>query len=160
PQSFFQRWRTGDIMSRCVNDLGSVRLMLGPGVLSVLQTPVLYVFVIAAMLSVNAHLAALVLLPYPVFVWIARRLGPAMQEANLAVLEGLGSLSNQLQETISGIAVVKSYAMEPVSAARFEEANERLFRTQIHFVWVNGAMPAITSMLPALAMWIVLMVGY
>ncbi|HEY8493765.1 MAG TPA: ABC transporter transmembrane domain-containing protein, partial [Myxococcota bacterium] len=42
PQSFFQRWRTGDLMSRCVNDLGSVRLMLGPGVLSVVQTPILY----------------------------------------------------------------------------------------------------------------------
>jgi len=159
PQSFFQRWRTGDIMSRCVNDLGSVRLMLGPGVLSVLQTPVLYVFVIAAMFSVNARLAGLVLIPYPIFVWVARRLGPAMQEANLGVLEGLGALSNQLQESIAGIAVVKSYAMEPVSAGRFEEANRRLFRTQIRFAWVNSAMPAITSMLPALAMWIVLLVG-
>ena len=159
PQSFFQHWRTGDIMSRCVNDLGSVRLMLGPGVLSVLQTPVLYVFVIVAMFAVNPLLAALVLLPYPIFVWIARGFGPAMQEANLGVLEGLGALSNQLQETISGIAVVKSYAMEPVSTARFEEANQRLFGSQIRFAWVNGAMPAITGLLPALATWIVLLVG-
>ena len=40
PQSFFQRRRTGDLMSRVVNDLNSVRLMLGPGVLSALQTPI------------------------------------------------------------------------------------------------------------------------
>jgi len=159
PQSFFQRWRTGDIMSRCVNDLGSVRLMLGPGVLSVLQTPVLYVFVIAAMFSVKPLLAALVLLPYPGFVWIARRFGPAMHQANLGVLEGLGALSNQLQETISGIGVVKSYAMEPVSAARFEASNRQLFAAQIRFAWVNSAMPAITGLLPALATWIVLLVG-
>ncbi len=58
PQSFFQRWRTGDLMSRCVNDLGSVRLMLGPGALSLLQTPVLFLFVIGAMFSLNPALAA------------------------------------------------------------------------------------------------------
>jgi ATP-binding cassette subfamily B protein len=159
PQSFFQRWRTGDIMSRCVNDLGSVRMLLGPGVLSVLQTPVLYVFVIAAMFSLNPLLAALVLLPYPAFVWVARSFGRAMHRSNLEVLEGLGALSNQLQETIAGIAVVKSYAMEPASTARFDAANERLFGAQLRLAWVNGAMPAITMLLPAVATWIVFLVG-
>ena len=47
PQSFYFRWRTGDIMSRCVNDLTSVRLLLGPGLLNVIQTPIMLVSVIA-----------------------------------------------------------------------------------------------------------------
>jgi ATP-binding cassette subfamily B protein len=159
PQSFFQRWRTGDLMSRAVNDLGSVRLMLGPGVLSVLQTPVLYAFVIAAMFSLDPLLASLVLLPYPAFVWIARSFGRSMHRTNLEVQEGLAALGSQLQETIAGISVVKSYAMEPVAMARFEAANEALYRAQLQLVRVNGAMPAITSMLPAAATWIVLWVG-
>ena len=159
PQSFFQRWRTGDLMSRCVNDLGSVRLMLGPGVLSLLQTPVLYLFVIGAMLSRDALLALLVLLPYPAFVLIARAFGRSMHRANLDVQEGLAALSNQLQEIISGVAVLKAYAMEPVAAARFDRVNERLYSAQLRLVRVNGAMPAITSLLPAAATWIVLWVG-
>jgi len=159
PQSFFQRWRTGDLMSRCVNDLGSVRMMLGPGVLSLLQTPVLYVFVIGAMFSLDPLLASLVLLPYPAFVWVARSFGRAMHRSNLEVLEGLGALSNQLQEAISGIAVLKAYAMEPAATARFDGSNQRLFRAQLRLAWVNGAMPAITMLLPAVATWIVFLVG-
>ena len=46
PQSFYFKWRTGDLMSRCVNDLNAVRLMLGPGLLSVVQTPVLFLGVL------------------------------------------------------------------------------------------------------------------
>ena len=42
PQSFYFRWRTGDIMSRCVNDIGAVRMLLGVGLLNVVQTPILY----------------------------------------------------------------------------------------------------------------------
>jgi ATP-binding cassette subfamily B multidrug efflux pump len=159
PQSFFQRWRTGDLMSRAVNDLGSVRLMLGPGVLSIAQTPILYLFVIAAMLRLNPLLAGLVLLPYPAFVWIARSFGRSMHRSNLDVQEGLADLGSQLQETIAGISVVKSYAMEPAATARFEAANENLYQAQLRLVKVNSAMPAITSLLPAAATWIVLWVG-
>lgn len=159
PQSFFQRWRTGDLMSRCVNDLNSVRLMLGPGVLSVVQTPILYAFVLAAMFSLDPLLAALVLVPYPLFIWIARAFGRSMHRSNLDAQEGLAALGSQLQETIAGISVVKAYAMEPATAARFAQANERLFRAQLRLIRVNGAMPAIASMLPAAATWIVLLVG-
>jgi ATP-binding cassette subfamily B protein len=159
PQSFFQRWRTGDLMSRCVNDLGSVRLLLGPGALSLLQTPVLFLFVIGAMFSLNPALAALVLLPYPLFLFVARGFGRTMHRSNLDVQEGLASLSNQLQESIAGVAVVKTYAMEPAMAERFDAANETLYRAQLQLVRVNASMPAITMMLPAFAMWIVLWVG-
>lgn len=159
PQSFFQRWRTGDLMSRCVNDLGSLRLMLGPGVLSVLQTPILYGFVLVAMFSLDPLLAVLVLIPYPLFVVIARAFGRSMHRSNLDAQEGLAGLGSQLQETIAGIAAVKAYAMEPATAARFEAANERLYRAQVRLIRVNGAMPAIASMLPAAATWIVLLVG-
>ena len=159
PQSFFQRWRTGDLMSRCVNDLGSVRLMLGPGVLSLVQTPILYLFVIGAMFSSNATLAPLVLLPYPLFLFVARGFGKRMHRSNLDVQENLAALSSELQEAISGVAVVRAYAMEPAMAARFEAANEALYDAQVRLVRVNASMPAITMLLPAIAMWIVLWVG-
>ncbi len=159
PQSFFFGWRTGDIMSRCVNDLNSVRLMLGPGLLSIVQTPVMLVGVLVAMALIDWQLMLLVLAPYFLFIFIARAFGRAMFRTNIAVQEGLADLSNQLQETISGISVVKAYAMERVSASRFAEANHELFRRHMRLVKVNGAMPAITGLLPALGMGMVLLVG-
>src|SRR5208337_3062104 len=112
PQSFYFRWRTGDLMSRCVNDLGSVRMLLGPGLLSVLQTPILIASFLTAMVAINAKLAILVMLPYPAFVLIARGFGRTLHRSNLALQEGLAELSNGLQESVSGVAVVKAYAME------------------------------------------------
>jgi ATP-binding cassette subfamily B protein len=159
PQSFYFRWRTGDIMSRCVNDINAVRLLLGVGLLNVVQTPILYVAVIGAMFAINAKLALLVLLPYPAFIWIARWFGRSIHHWSLATQEGLAELSNQLQETISGIAVVKAYAMEGVTQARFDRANQELYRRQLGFVKANAAMPAIVTLLPAVAMWIILLVG-
>ncbi|MBW2272849.1 MAG: ABC transporter ATP-binding protein [Deltaproteobacteria bacterium] len=159
PQSFYFHWRTGDLMSRCVNDLNSVRLLLGPGLLSVVQTPVLFVAVIVAMFTINAKLALLVLLPYPLFMLIARRFGAALFGRNLAVQQGLANLSNQVQESVAGISVVKAYAMEDEQMKRFSRENDSLLHRHLRLVQMNAGMPAITSLLPATAMFMVLLVG-
>jgi ATP-binding cassette subfamily B multidrug efflux pump len=159
PQSFFHAWRTGDIMSRAVNDLTSVRLMLGPGLLSVAQTPILFAAAFGAMFWMNPKLALLVLLPYPLFVLIARTFGRAMHHTNLAVQVGLADISNQLQESVSGIAVVKAYAMEDATRRRFARLSQELYERWLRVVRVNGAMPAITGLLPMLGMAIIFWVG-
>ena len=159
PQSFYFRWRTGDLMSRCVNDINSVRLLMGVGLMNMVQTPILYVAVIVAMATLNPRLTLWVLIPYPLFILVARLLGRAIHHWSLLTMEGLAEASNQLQETISGIAVVKAYAMERVTSARFEVANQELYRRQIGVIRAMAAMPAITSILPALAMCIILWVG-
>ena len=159
PQSFYFDWRTGDLMSRCVNDLNAVRLMLGPGLLSIVQTPVLFIGVLIAMFFLDPTLAMLVLLPYPLFIVIARVFGTAMYNRSLAVQVGLADLSNQVQEVVSGISVVKAYSMEEEQASRFKQINEELYRRALRLIRINGAMPTITGMLPAVAMWVVLIVG-
>jgi len=159
PQSFYFRWRTGDIMSRCVNDINAVRLLLGVGLLNIVQTPILYVATISMMLTINVKVTLLVLVPYPLFILIARTFGRAVHRWSLATQVGLGELSNRLQETISGISVVKAYAMEGVTAKRFAGANADLFRNQVGLVRTFAAMPAIVMLLPASAMLILFVIG-
>jgi ATP-binding cassette subfamily B protein len=101
----------------------------------------------------------LVLLPYPLFILIARTFGRSVHRWSLATQVGLGDLSNRLQETISGIAVVKAYAMEALTADRFAASNAELYRSQVRLVRANAAMPAIVMLLPATAMLILLVVG-
>jgi ATP-binding cassette subfamily B multidrug efflux pump len=159
PQSFFSRWRTGDIMSRCVNDITAVRLLMGVGLLNIVQTPILYAAVIGAMLMLDAKLALFVLLPYPLFVLIARTLGRTIHRWSLLTQEALAEASNQLQETISGIAVVKAYAMEGLTALRFEAVNGSLYHRQLGLVRSNALIGAVSGLLPALAMAVILYVG-
>ncbi len=159
PQSFYFRWRTGDVMSRCVNDVNALRLMLGVGVLNIVQTPLLYLGSFCAMAYMDWRLALLVLVPYPAFIWMARGMGRAIHHWSLRTQEGLADASNELQESISGVAVVKAYAMEGVMAERFAGANEALLRSQLALARANALMPATVQMLPAMAMWIVLVFG-
>jgi ATP-binding cassette subfamily B protein len=159
PQSFYFRWRTGEIMSRCVNDVNAVRLLLGVGLLNLVQTPILYLGALGVMFWMNPLLALLVLLPYPLFVLVARTLGRSIHQWSLLVQEGLADLSNRLQESISGVAVVKAYAMEGVMGRRFAGTNRELYRRQLSLTLTQAAMPAIVALLPAVAMWVVLLVG-
>jgi len=159
PQSFYFDWRTGDLMSRCVNDLNAIRLMLGPGLLSLVQSPVLFVGVLVAMFVMNPTLAALVLLPYPFFILLMRAFGQQMHTRSLDFQVGLSDLSNQVQEVVSGIPVVKAYAMEEEQAQRFSKVNGSLYHRALRLVRINGAMPAVTGILPSLGMAIVLWVG-
>ena len=110
-----------------------MRLLLGPGLLSVIQNPILFARDLRRdVLPRRARSPLLVLIPYPLFMLIARAFGRAMHGSNLAVQEGLAELSSQLQETISGIAVVKAYAME--------DAARRALRGR-----QRGALPARSS---------------
>ncbi len=159
PQSFYFQWRTGEIMSRCVNDVNAVRLLLGVAILNLVQTPILYLGSLAVMFWMDARLTALLLIPYPLFLLIGRTLGRGIHHASLLVQQGLADLSNRLQESISGIAVVKAYAMEGVMARRFDASNHELYRRQLGLVRASAAMPAVVMLLPAAAQWIILLFG-
>ena len=159
PQSFYFKWRTGDLMSRCVNDLNSVRMLLGPGLLSVAQSPIMFLGAFAVMSTYSVKLAALMVIPYPLFIVISRFIGARLFRRSLAAQQSLASLSNLVQENIAGIAVVKAYAMERDQAARFGEANDQLCEHQIRLVRAGAAMPAITGLLPAAGLAMVLFMG-
>ncbi len=160
PQSFFFRWRTGDLMSRCVNDLNSVRMLLGPGLLSVAQSPILFVGAFIAMSTLSLKLAILMMLPYPAFILISRYMGARLYSRSLAAQQSLASMSNLVQESIAGIAVVKAYAMERDQAERFEEANLHLRERELELVRASAMMPAVTGLLPAVGLALALWIGF
>ena len=159
PQSFYFKWRTGDLMSRCVNDLNAVRMLLGPGLLSVAQSPILFVGTFLTMLILSPKLAMLVMIPYPLFILVARVLGARLYGRSLVTQQSLASMSNLVQESIAGIAVVKAYAMEGDQQHRFAEANDELRDRQLRLVRVNAAMPAITGILPHFGLVLAIVVG-
>jgi ATP-binding cassette subfamily B protein len=159
PQSYFAEHRTGDLMSRAVNDINTVRLFLGMGMLNVLQTPVLYLGALAVMAAIDLRLMAVVVLPYPLFIGIGRVFGRRMHRATLAAQEQLGTLSTAVQENAAGVMVVRAYAMEERERARFELENDRLYRRQVRMARVMASMQPTVGVLPAVAMVLVLFVG-
>ncbi len=159
PQSYFAENRTGDLMSRAVNDVNSLRMFLGMGVLNLLQTPILYLTTISAMLLLDWRVALCVLVPYVAFVGIARVFGRHLHAANLGVQEQLGTLSAVVQENAAGVLVVRSYAMERAEAQRFGRENEALYRGQVRLAKVDAGMQPVIAIMPALSQIVLVIVG-
>jgi ATP-binding cassette subfamily B protein len=159
PQSFFAGHRTGDLMSRAVNDINSVRLALGMGLRNVLQTPVLYLGAFGVMFALDWRLAAVVALPYPLFIAIGQTFGRRLHAANLEAQEQLGAVSTAVQENAAGVLVVRAYAMEDAERERFERENSRLYRRGVRLARTNATLQPIVGLLPATAMILVLFVG-
>ena len=159
PQSYFADHRTGDLMSRAVNDVNSLRMFLGMGIMNLFQTPVLYVTTITAMLLLDWRVALLVLVPYVGFVGVARVFGRRLHAANLGVQEQLGTLSAVVQENAAGVLVVRSYAMEGSERGRFGVENDELYRRQIRLAKVDAGMQPVISMMPMVSQIILVIAG-
>src|SRR3954451_16133445 len=71
PLSFYHSQKTGDLMSRVINDISAVRVMLGPGVLNFANAPLYYVYALALMLSMDVRMTVAALVPFPLLMYAA-----------------------------------------------------------------------------------------
>ncbi len=130
PPAFYQGRRTGDLMSRATNDLQTVAQLVGFGTLSLVNTAIVLVGTVAAMVRLDPWLTAAALAPAPVLVLLARHWSRRVHAESLAVQEQLARLSSKVQENLSGMAVVRAYTMEAREVAAFGALNaEHLTRT-------------------------------
>ena len=140
PLAYFHATRTGDLMSRATNDLNAVRMMVGPAIMYMASTGLVFVVSIALMLSIDPvlTLAALACLP-PVSVAV-KFFGSAVYRQTERIQAQLSTLSAVVQEGLAGVRVVRAYCREGVEAERFGRENReylarnaRLIRTQALF---------------------------
>ncbi|HYA27758.1 MAG TPA: ABC transporter ATP-binding protein [Acidobacteriota bacterium] len=124
PVSFYQSQRTGDLMSRVINDISAVRVMLGPGVLNFANAPLYYVYAIALMLSMDVRMTLAALAPFPLLMYIARKFRGQIMHSSLEVQQQMSALSSHVQENLSGMHVVKAYSQEDFQTQRFVAMNK------------------------------------
>ncbi|MFD2743986.1 MULTISPECIES: ABC transporter ATP-binding protein [Sphingobacterium] len=138
--SFYRRNKTGDLMSRVTEDVNQVRNYLGPAVMYAINTVVLSIMIIYAMYSVNATLATYSLLPIPILAAVILVVNKMINQRSTLIQSKLSKLSSFVQETFSGIRVVKTYTKEQQKLGMFViESNEYkdrmldLVRVQAYF---------------------------
>ncbi|MCC6326019.1 MAG: ABC transporter ATP-binding protein [Candidatus Brocadia sp.] len=118
-QKFFQKYKTGDLMSRATNDIGAVRMAVGPGLLIGLDA-VFYFFVIPPIIiSLSPRLSFYTFLLMPLTPFIAYTIKNIIDRRFRAVQENFSRISEKVQENISGIRVVKSFNMSRQEESRF-----------------------------------------
>ena len=157
---FYQRFKTGDLMSRMINDLTAVRMMVGMFVMTVANTPVVYALALIYMTSLNGRLTIFALVPYVVlFVGIRFILMRAMMVRSLKVQEGLAAIGSKVQESLAGIQVVKAYTLEEHEAGLFRKINDTYNESGLALARTRGAMMPMIRGASATATMIVLIYG-
>jgi len=120
--SFFRKNNTGDLMNRATEDVNQVRNYLGPAIMYAINTVTLSLMVIYAMYDVNPTLATYSLIPIPIIAIIILFINKIINRRSTQIQAQLSKLSSFVQETFSGIRVIKTYTKEPEKMAEF--ANE------------------------------------
>jgi len=159
PWQFYQTRPTGDLMSRLVNDISAVRMLLGPGVLNLLNTPVYYLYAVTIMVSIDPLLTVAALAPYPIMLLVVKRYSRRLMEGTLRVQEGLAEMSSLIQENVSGIHVVKAYVREEHEIRRFRDMNARFRDVSLELGRARGIITPVIRSVSALGILVVLWLG-
>jgi ATP-binding cassette subfamily B protein len=125
PARVFARRAIGDLVSRATNDLGSVRLLFGFGLLHLMNTPILFLMAIVVMGHINIRLTPAVLIIYPIVILGVRGYSRRMFDLTLQVQGTLGDISAASQENFSAIQVVKSYTLEEREMEKMRQMSQR-----------------------------------
>src|ERR1700688_2178760 len=131
---FYVRNRTGELMSRCTNDLNSVRMVLGPGIMYSANTIATMVLAVVLMFWISTTLSMYVLLPVPIVavsVWLFGRQIHALYgkiQASLAVL------SAKAQENLAGVRVVRAYGQEEAEIRGFDAPNREYINRNLRLI--------------------------
>jgi ATP-binding cassette subfamily B multidrug efflux pump len=158
PMSFFQENRTGDLMSRATNDLSAVRMMVGPAVMYLANTLITAVVSLSLMFSLDVRLTLIVLLPLPIVSITVRMFGAAIHKTFEEVQEKLSDMSAVVQESLTGVRVVRAYGQEDAEIVRFRQSNADYLRHNRRLSRLQGAffptMSLFLGISAMLALWL------
>jgi len=157
--SYFQRTRTGDLMSRSINDLGAVRMMLGPGIMYSARTTVVMIAAIAILLQISPRLTLACFALVPIIAIIVSGFGRRIHERFESIQEMMSTLSAKVQESLAGMRVIRAYAQETPDQERFREMNEEFVDRNQILIRVWGMFYPMLEVLMGLVFVIVLWMG-
>jgi ATP-binding cassette subfamily B multidrug efflux pump len=145
---FYVRNRTGELMSRATNDLNSVRMVLGPGIMYSATTIVTMIFAIAVMVALSPSLTLWVLLPAPIVAVAVWFFGRTIHDLYERIQAALATLTARVQENLSGVRVVRAYAQEEAERKGFDEPNREYVARNIKLIrtW-SMFMPSLQALI-------------
>lgn len=138
PLSFYRQNNTGDLMARISEDVGKVRMYLGPAIMYGVNMIVLFALTIYQMVRVSPTLTFYVLLPLPILSFFIYKVNFVVEKKSGEIQKNLSRLSTFVQESFSGIRVLKAFVREKDSIRQFDEACESYKQATLSLTKTNA----------------------
>ncbi|MFL5730057.1 MAG: ABC transporter ATP-binding protein [Cytophagaceae bacterium] len=159
PLSFYRKNNTGDLMSRISEDVSQVRMYLGPAIMYIIDLIVKFLIAIPIMWMVNIKLTIYTLAPLPILSISIYLINSLINKRSLEIQRGLASLSTFVQESFSGIRVIKAFVREKDSAEKFTAESNRYRKLSLKLTTINSFFFPLIMLLTGLSSILVIYIG-
>ncbi|MGH2323900.1 ABC transporter ATP-binding protein [Streptococcus uberis] len=130
--SFYQKYRTGDLMAHATNDINSLTRLAGGGVMSAVDPSITAIVTLVTMFfSISWQMTVIAVLPLPLMAYATSRLGRKTHKAFGESQAAFSDLNNKVQESVSGIKVTKSFGYQVQELDSFQSINQKTFQKNI-----------------------------
>ncbi len=138
PLSFYRRNNTGDLMNRISEDVGRVRMYLGPSIMYGMQLITLFMMLIPVMFAISAKLTWYALVPLPILSISIFYVNNIIEHRSEQIQKSQSRLSTFVQEAFSGIRVIKSFIRERESVINFTKESDEYKRQSLKLTRVQS----------------------
>jgi len=157
--SYFYINTAGDLINRATSDVDNIRRLLGFAVLSLANTFFAYALTLPVMLSINWWLSLIALSVYPLMLIAVQLFSDNLRNQQLAVQEELSTLSELIQEDMSGISLIKIYAQEENERRAFRKHNEHLLQANLELAKTRNVLFPLIQGLAYISLLVLLWLG-
>ncbi len=142
--TFYKKNSTGDLMNRISEDVTKVRMYLGPGIMYTINLAILSILTISYMVSISPMLTVFVLLPLPIMSFLIYKVSSRINALSADVQKEQSDMSTLVQESFSGIRVIKAYSRSGAVNENFSKSSESYKDKNMRLVLINALfMPTV-----------------
>jgi ATP-binding cassette, subfamily B, multidrug efflux pump len=156
---YFDKTPTGDIMAKMTNDLDAVRNMVGPGIMYFVTTVFTFTMAFILMVIINPKLTLVAFLPLPFITIATYILGREVHKRYIKIQEQYSTITTEVQESLSGIRVIKAYVQEENEIERFGRLNRDYIKKNLQMVKIWGMIFPVVFGFAGLSIALVLWIG-
>ena len=158
-QNYFNKSKTGDLMAYATNDLNAVRMLFGMGLIAAMDIILMTIASFSFMVSIDLRLTLLAIIPMPFLSFTIGYFGKKMHKRFAAVQKSFATLSGRIQESISGIRIVKAFNQEKAELAKVDEVSLEFVEENISMAKISGIFHPFMSFVISTSMIITLFFG-
>ena len=158
-QNFFNKSKTGDLMAYATNDLNAVRMLFGMGLISAMDIVLMTIASFAFMISINGKLTLLAVIPMPIISLTVMYFGKKVHTRFKAVQKSFATLSGRVQETISGIRIVKAFCQEKTELKKIDDVSHDFVNQNMALAKIAGVFHPFMGFIVSISMIITIYFG-
>jgi ATP-binding cassette subfamily B protein len=135
---YFDKQKVGDLMARATNDMESVRMLLGPGILFLINTIFIFPLALYQMLNVNVSLTLYSIIPLLVIPPYVNIIGNQIHKRYMQVQDHFSTITAMVQENLAGIRVIKAFVQEKAQLREFDGLNREFIKRNLSLAKIEG----------------------